>query len=109
MFITEDDKKEVSVSELYDIVKYQALIEELNNSDLPQELIKFFKLAATRFIDLNYYEIAQYYYSLEDESVREWFKKLNLVIVDDKNAIENGYIKLTKGLVDNLSKYIKER
>ena len=33
----------------------------------------------------------------------------NLVIVDDNDAIENGYIKLTKGLVENLSKYIKEK
>ena len=109
MFITENENKDLTASELYDISRYQTLIEELNSSNLNPELVKFFKLAATRFIDLNYYDIAQYYYNLTDDSATEWFKKLNLVIVDDNDAIENGYIKLTKGLVDNLSKYIKEK
>lgn len=109
LYKTENTHEEVDLTECYDINRYSQLIEDIVNSDLDDEYKRFLKFAATRFVDLNYSKIAQYYYNLEDNKIKDWFKKLNLVLVDDKNAIENGYVKLTKSIVDNLEHYIKEK
>lgn len=106
MFKTENNHEEVHLIECFNTDKYSQLIEDIVSSDLSDEWKNFFKLAATRFIDLNYNKIAQLYYNEQDADIKNWFKMLNLVLVDDKDAIENGYIKLTSTIIKNLDKYI---
>ena len=110
MYKTENNHEEVFITELYDNKKYQELTEEILNSNIADGDVKRFLVsAASRFIDFNYYKIAQYYYNLKDEEIKTFFKKLNLVLVDDNDAIENGYVKLTKSIIENKEHYIKEK
>ena len=110
LYKTEKVSKEIEIAECFNIERYQHLIEDIKSENIEDDTLKtFLLLAATRFIDINYNNVAQYYYNLEPGEVKELFKKLNLVIVDDNDAIENGYVKLSKSIIDNLHRFIKEK
>ena len=110
LYKTANENKEVDIVECFNIDRYQHLVEDIKNENISDnDLNTFLLLAATRFIDINYNNVAQYYYNLKPGKVKELFKKLNLVIVDDKDAIESGYVKLSKNIIDNLHKFIKEK
>lgn len=108
LFKTENKFEDKHISECYNKDRYEYLVEDIKAAKLDKDIEQFLLLAATRFIDINYNNVAQYYYSLEPGIIKDLFKKLNLVIVDDKDAIENGYVKLSKKITDNLSEFIKE-
>lgn len=107
LYKTEDKNEEVYITDCYDVSKYVSLVEDIVNNCDDEEVSKFLIRAATRFIDINYSKVAQYYYNLEEGPIKELFRKLNLVIVDDIDAIESGYVKLSKKIIDNIDKYVR--
>lgn len=77
----------------YDDSKYIRLLRLIDNSDITEEEKKFLKLAASRFIEFNYENIADYY-ACANKETQELMEKLALVIIDFDKAIENGLVLL---------------
>lgn len=92
-------KEQTSPSEfsLYNTDKYDSLVKDIKGKNLPKDIEKFLLLSATRHIVFNYARIAEYYCHANKE-VQELMEKSGLVIIDFNDAMENGYIELTKHL-----------
>lgn len=90
------DKPEVA--ELYDTTKTGELSSRIMEADLPDDIRGFLMAAATRHTVFNYEKIAEFY-AHQDEVVQDLMRQSALVIVDFDQAIENGYVKLTKALM----------
>ena len=90
------DKPEVA--ELYDTTKTGELSSRIMKADLPDDIRGFLMAAATRHTVFNYENIAEFY-AHQDREVQELMEQSALVIVDYNKAIEEGYVKLTKALM----------
>lgn len=90
------DKPEVA--EIYDTTKTGELSSRIMSADLPDDVRGFLMAAATRHTVFNYEKIAEFY-AHQDEDVQDLMRQSALVIVDFDQAIENGYVKLTKALM----------
>ena len=85
------------ISEMLDVTKYNELIAQIEESELPEEVATFLKYAAARHIGFNYKTIADFY-AHQDKEIQELMENSALVIIDVDNAIKNGYTQLTKRL-----------
>lgn len=83
--------------QLVDTDKTLALCSEIDNSDIPQEVKQFLKIAAHRHSVFDYEKIAEYYAHATPE-VQDLMEKSALVIIDFDRAIEEGYVQLSKEL-----------
>lgn len=90
-----------SIAELCDTTKYAKLIREIEQSSVSDEDKKFLKFAAARHIVFNYGKIADYY-AHADKELQELMEKSALVIIDVDDAIANGYVKLSKDILNIL-------
>lgn len=90
-----EPKEETSpeLYELYDCAKTDDLIREIDNSQIPDDVKEFLRLAAYRHTVFNYSRIAEYYCHA-DKDVQELMEKSALVIIDYDKAIEYGYTTL---------------
>jgi len=77
----------------YDETKYKQLVQRINNSNVSEEQKHFLRLAATRFIEFNYENIADYY-AIADKDMQDLIERLALVIIDFDKAIEYGIVQL---------------
>lgn len=82
---------------LYDLKKYNALIDKISNCDLDDKTKLFLQMAATRHIEFNYAKIAEFY-SHEDKHIQDLMEDSALVIIDYNKAIELGFVALFDGL-----------
>lgn len=82
---------------LYNTDKYDSLVKDIKDKNLPKDIEKFLLLSATRHIVFNYARIAEYYCHA-NKDVQELMEKSGLVIIDFDDAMENGFIELTKHL-----------
>lgn len=98
-----------SVSTLVDNTTRDALLDDIEKLDCPNEIKDILRTRAAYFADLNFQKIADYYAHEQDESVKEMFRKLGMVIVTPPEAIELGIAKLTKRVVDNFEDFKKVR
>lgn len=87
------------LDELVDSTYADKLIAEVLNSVTPPRVQAFLLMAATRHYKFNYSKIAEYYAN-SPPNVQELFEKSGLVIIDFDNAIENGFVKMNKRLMD---------
>lgn len=87
------------IADLVDQGKQKALIEEIEDADIPQDIKDFLKLAAHRHDVFNYRNIAEFY-AHQNATVQRLMEKSALVIIDINDAIANGYVKLTKTIQD---------
>lgn len=85
------------ISEMLDVTKYNELIAQIEEAELPEEVATFLKYAAARHIGFNYKTIADFY-AHQDKEIQELMENSALVIIDVDNAIKNGYTQLTKRL-----------
>ena len=90
--------KKPEISELYNTQKTGDLVERIMSANIPDDVRGFLMAAATRHTVFNYENIAEFY-AHQDQQVRELMEQSALVIVDYNKAIEEGYIKLTKALM----------
>lgn len=90
--------------ELYDTTKTQELINEINSTDIPEDVKAFLLLAAQRHVVFNYEKIADYY-SHADEKVKGLMAQSALVIIDFHRAIKQGYVKLSEEIT---AQYLEE-
>lgn len=89
--------EKVGLSDLFDDRKKSGLVEEIELSDIPEDVKKFLKLAANRHVVFNYAKIAEYYAQAPVE-VQELMEKSGLVIIDIEDAIKNGYTELSEDI-----------
>lgn len=92
------------LAELYSSEKYKTLLQSINNSNVPDDVKAFLRLAATRHIVFNYAKIADYY-AHADSITQELMEQSALVILDVDDAIANGYVKLS----DKMKSMIQEQ
>ncbi len=90
--------KKPAIGELYNTDKTGDLTKRIMAADLPDDVRGFLMAAATRHTVFNYENIAEFY-AHQDREVQELMEQSALVIVDYSKAIENGYVKLTKALM----------
>jgi hypothetical protein len=88
----------VSVRDLMDSSKAEALIEEIEGAEgLEKEEKDFLIEAAKRHIVFDYRKIAEYY-AVASPKMQELMERSALVIIDYEDAIANGYVRLTERL-----------
>lgn len=90
----EPRNKKPPVEDLYDDEKAMDLIADIKDSKLPQKEKDFLMAAASRHIVFNYSKVADFYAHSSNEC-QELMEKSALVIIDYKQAIENGFVHLT--------------
>jgi hypothetical protein len=89
-----------TLDQIYETSKSDNLIDEIEGSEnIPSDIKQFLKAAAYRHIRFNYENIAEFYAHAND-TVRKLMRDSALVIIDYDEAIEGGYIKLTKELME---------
>lgn len=97
--VYEPGNEKPAVSALVDDTKAKELIREITQTDLPEDEKMFLLAAAYRHLVFDYAKIADYYAN-SDKQVQELMEKSALVIIDFNQAIENGYVELTKGIAE---------
>lgn len=93
------------LSELFDVSKTLKLIEIIKQSSLDEKEKEFLIYAAYRHSVFNFRKIADYY-SHSNKAVQELMEQSALIIIDFNKAIENGYVKLAKNVIDQ---YLSEK
>lgn len=87
------------ISDMLDSSKADELIQEVEATDISEEIREFLIQAARRHNVFNYRNIAEYYAHAEPE-VQKLFEKSALVIIDVNDAIANGYVQLATDITD---------
>lgn len=93
--VYEPKNEKPSLDKMVNLDKYNELINEINASDVPEEVKVFLRLAASRHIVFNYEEIANYYANV-DAPIQRLMENSVLVIIDFNRALELGYIKFAE-------------
>lgn len=96
------NKEVPKLYEMYNKNKYTELIRNINKADIPEDVKEFLKFGATRHIVFNYSKIADYYAHTTPE-IQRLMEESALVIIDINDAIQNGYVKLSK-TIDKIMK-----
>jgi hypothetical protein len=86
-----------ALRDLYNDEKAMGLIEDIKNSNLPNDEKQFLMAAASRHIVFDYGLIANYY-AHSDTECQKLMEDNALVIVDFEKAITMGYVKLNETL-----------
>lgn len=84
-----------TIDELYKKEKYENLISEIENSSVTENEKAFLKLSASRHIVFDYQQIAEYY-AHSTKEMQKLMEDSALIIIDFKQAIEKGFVKLTE-------------
>lgn len=85
------------IEDLVNREKAISLVNRIKESDIPDEVAVFLKLAAQRHLVFNYAKIAEYY-AHADAEIQELFEDSALVIIDYADAIKKGYTTLESQL-----------
>jgi hypothetical protein len=93
-----------SVSDLFDSEKTERMLQDIEQSNLPEEIKSFLKCAAYRHTVFDFQQIAEYY-AHSDKNTQRLFEDSALVIVDFNKALESGYVTLSQKLRDS---YLKD-
>lgn len=88
-----------AISELYDETKTRSLVKNIKAANLPKEIAAFLISATERHTVFNFNKIADYYANAPAE-IQALFEESALVIIDYRQAIENGFVHMTKNMVD---------
>ena len=90
-------KEPPNIFTLVDKLKTSSLIDKIEKSNVSKQEKEFLKLASYRHLVFNYSEIAEYYCHASKE-MQELMEQSALVIIDVKDAIANGYVKLSENI-----------
>jgi hypothetical protein len=91
--IYEPKEEKPNTESLYNLGRYDELMNKISESNISDKDKLFLQLAATRHIEFNYKNIAEYY-AHSDKETQELMENSALVIIDYKKAIELGFVKL---------------
>lgn len=97
--IYEPSEEKPDIKTLVDVSKVQTLLQQIDNSNLPESEKGFLKLAAHRHSVFNYSKIADFY-AHSSKECQELMENSALVIIDFNKAIDEGYVRLTAEIAD---------
>ena len=97
--IYEPKGEKPSVESLVDLSKTETLLEEINASEIPENIKIFLRHAASRHSVFNYQMIAEYY-AHSSKQIQDFMEKSALVIIDFEKAIENGFVALSDSFAE---------
>lgn len=83
--------------ELYDRTKTLALLADIRKADIPPDVAAFLEVAAERHTVLDFHRIADFY-AHSGPKVQRLMEASALVIIDFGQAIEHGFVRLSKRL-----------
>ena len=86
-----------NIVELFNSEKYKKLIENIEKTDISNDVKDFLKIAASRHIVFNYSNIAEYY-AHADKETQSLMEESALVVIDFNDAIKNGFVLLTENI-----------
>lgn len=92
------------VDSLYEAGRVRQIFDLIEDADLPEEVERFLRVSAYRHVKLDFERIADYYAHAPPE-VQAIMEKSALVILDLDDAIEEGYIELTKEVREILTEH----
>lgn len=98
------EKKQPAITELYSRDKTKELLVNIEKADIDDKIKDFLIQAAQRHTAFDYSKIAEYYAHAPKE-VQELMEQSALVIIDFNKAIEYGFVKISKELEEEYSKY----
>jgi ParB-like chromosome segregation protein Spo0J len=90
-----------SVPEMMDRAKTETLQTEIDRADLPDDVRAFLRFAAERHTVFNFRNIAEFY-AHADADTQDLMERSALVIIDFDRAIEEGFVKLAEGMMDQV-------
>jgi hypothetical protein len=93
--------KPPKIEDLLDSSKTETLIDDIEAADIPEDVKEFLIDAAARHTVINFHAMADYYAHAEPR-IQKLMENQALVIIDVKDAIKQGYVKLTSALRANL-------
>lgn len=91
------------VSALYDESKANEMKAEIEAAELPGDVRAFLFAAADRHTVFNFRNIAEFY-AHADAETQDLMERSALVIIDYDRAIEEGYVRLSKGMLEQSEK-----
>ena len=94
------------ISEMMDRAKTEALQAEIDSANLPDDVREFLRFAAERHTVFNFRNIAEFY-AHADVNTQDLMEHSALVIIDFDKAIEEGFVRLAKGMMEQV-RSIKE-
>lgn len=89
----EPNNEKPDVKELFNDEKYRELVTNIEESNVPEGVANFLKVAASRHIVFDYENIADFY-AHADKETQELIEQSALVIIDFNRAIRDGYVQL---------------
>lgn len=91
--------EKVATSDLVDTSKCDELIEQIDSSEIPDEIKAFLRLSAQRHLVFDYAKIAEFY-AQTDAQTQDLMERSGLVIIDYEKAIEYGFMNLIQEIED---------
>lgn len=88
-----------AIADLYSEEKTRELVDEIHAAQLPEDIERFLLSAAERHTVFHFGKIADYYAGASAE-IQALFERSALVIIDYQQAIDGGFVHLTKSMVD---------
>ena len=88
-----------AIADLYSEEKTKELVDEIRAAELPEDIERFLLSAAERHTVFHFGKIADYYAGASAE-IQALFERSALVIIDYQQAIDGGFVHLTKSMVD---------
>jgi len=85
------------LKDLYDRTKTQNLIDQIDATNMPEEIKQFMRVAAERHTVFNFRQIAEYYCHA-DVTLQDLMERSGMIIIDFKKAIEYGFVHMTEQL-----------
>lgn len=95
--IYEPNGDKPALKDLFDLEKTNALLKEIEASNVDKTIKEFLKYAAYRHIKFNYKNIAEFYAHSEAEE-QNLIENSALVVIDFDKAIEHGFVKMTENV-----------
>lgn len=92
------EKEPPTIKMLYDDERQKKFFEQIENSELDEEVKQFLILASYRFVKFDFTKIAEYYAHIKSSEEKELFELLALIIIDYDKAIENGFVEMQSEL-----------
>lgn len=86
-----------ALHQLFDVGKTRSLQADIESSDIPEDVKMFLRSAAHRHTVFNYHYIAEYY-AHAPAAIQRLMEESALVIIDFKQAIESGFVKMSESL-----------
>lgn len=93
-----------SFAETYDVTKYEKLCQQIDVSSVSEHEKQLLRVAASRHIVFDYSAMAELY-AHSSLDMQELMEESALVIIDFDKAIELGYARITKQLVDEFEEH----